>query len=222
MEKQRVDLPLLCTYLMGFVLGVAFTAGRLVGIVRVRGLRNFPHGKQGMILASNHPYKGEQFLLIALFFPRYLYHFGYGPWTMADMENYFEKFPWRLFRSRLISVNRTGRLTGVSSLDVVKDVLEHGGNIIIFPQGTRTGKVREEDLLKSPNRCRPIGPLKAGFARLVLEVPGTKVVPVYSEINSWRDIRFTVGEPMTFAGGTSREEIKTKVQDRLLELADAS
>lgn len=221
MEKHKFDVLFLCTYLIGIVIGLIFMVGRWVGIAKVRGLDRFPHGRQRLLLVSNHPHKGEQFLLIALFFPGYLLKpFSYGPFTMADMKNYFDKFPWKLCRSKLVSVNRTGRLTGAGSLEVAKNILEHDGNLIMFPQGTRTNKVPEELLLRSPKKGKPMGPFKTGFARLATEVPHTTIVPVWSEINSWWDIKFIIGEPMIFTTGTPREEVVERTEKILLELAD--
>ncbi len=216
---RKKDGSVLCTYLVGCVIGIAFFLGRLVGVVKVKGLRNFPHGKRRVLLVSNHPYKGEQFLLIALFFPGYLLKFSYGPYTVADVRNYFDKFPFRLFRSRLIPVDRTKRSAGVTSLEVSRDVLEHDGNIIMFPEGTRTAKVPLECLLKSL-KGKAMGEFKPGFARLATVVPDVTVVPVWSEVNSWWNIRFAIGEPVSFTAETPREEVAERTQNILLSLAD--
>lgn len=219
MEKLQKVSP--GTYLIGIVFGIVKVVGKLLGVITIQGLENFPHGDKRIIVVGNHPLRGEQFLLITLFFPGYLWRPNtYAPFTMADMGNYTEKFPWRLFRSRLISVNRTGRLTGVASLDVAADVLLNDGNIIMFPQGTRNAKVREEMLIRSPIRAQPIGPFRSGYARLVSRVPGTKTVPVYCEISWKRGMRFTIGKPITFPGGTLEKEITQRAQDQLPMLAD--
>ena len=220
MKKEKIDVQFLCTYLAGIIIGLTLSLGRLLGSVKVQGLENFPHGKQRILVVSNHPYKGEHFLLIALFFPRYLLKpFLYAPWIMADMKNYFNKFPWRLFRSKLISVNRTGKLTGADSLELAYETMKRGGNIIMFPQGTRTSKIPKENLMRSPKKDKPMGPLKPGFARLATEVPGVMLVPVWSEINSWRNVRFTIGKSMSFAN-TSRKEVVDMTEKYLLQLAD--
>jgi len=210
----------LFTYPAGIVMGVALWFFRFFGILKAKGLENFPKQKGKILLVSNHPWKGEQFLLIGLFFSQYfLQPFRYGPWSMADRKNYYNKPRYVLMRSRLIPVDRTLKNGDLGSLAVAKSVLESGGNLIIFPEGGRTVKKGKEHELIRSKTGKPLRRLKAGFAHLATEVTGVTLLPVWFEFDSWRSMRLTIGKPVHFYG-MQRKGVVQRTEKILLELAD--
>lgn len=213
---ENIVVLILFTYPVGVVIGLVFWALRLVGVLEVKGWSHFPHWRQKVLVVSNHPYEGEQFLLIGLFFHEYVFRpFKYGPWSLADKKNYYDKPKYRLMRPRLIPVDRTLANGDSGSLKVAKKVLASGANLILFPEGGRTSK--GESFLTSQKGKR-IRPLKGGFAVLAAE-SGAIVVPMWFEFKGWSGIRLTIGEQQDFSGA-SREEVVEETGNILLKLAD--
>ena len=209
---------LLFTYPAGLLIGVVFEGLCACGLLEVKGSENFPRQKGRILVVSNHPYKGEQFLLTALFFVQYLLHpFKYGPYTMADLRNYYNSWLWWFLRPRLIPVDRTKRDGDPQSLWVARRIIESGANIITFPEGGRTGKGPARLVSR---RGKEIRPLKGGFSFLATGA-GVVTVLVWVEFSSWRSMKLTIGEPVKFEG-MAREEVVQRTQEMLLELADAS
>lgn len=210
---QNSIVFVLFTYPVGVLIGIVFWTLRLVGILHVRGWDNLPRQKGKVIIVSNHPYRGEQVLLTGLFFHQYVFHpWKYGPWSLADRRNYYDRYP--LLRPRLIPVDRE-RNGDPDALKLAKAVLGRGANIILFPEGGRTSK--GTTFLESRyGAC--IRPLKAGFAVLAAE-PGATLVPVWFDYSSWYDQVLVIGEPQCFEG-MDRKKIVERTQRILLELAD--
>jgi 1-acyl-sn-glycerol-3-phosphate acyltransferase len=203
----------LFTYPVGIVIGLVFWFFWLTRVMEIRGWENFPKQRGKVLVVSNHPYKGEQVLLTGLFFRWYLFRpWKYGPWSLADRKNYYDKYP--LLRPRLIPVDRT-RNGDPEALNLAKSVLSTGANIILFPEGGRTSK--GQSFLTSRFGAR-IRPLKGGFAILAAE-RGTVLVPVWFEHYHWYDIILVIGESICFSGIT-RREIVERTEKILLELAD--
>lgn len=214
----NVVVFLLFTYPAGLLIGVVLDRLWCTGLLELRGWENFPRQKGKILVVSNHPYKGEQFLLTGLFFGQYLLHpFKYGPYTVADAKNYYDSLLYRwLLRPRLIPVDRTKDKGDPRSLLVAKRVLESGANIITFPEGGRTSKGTNHLVSRGGKVIRP---LKGGFAVLATG-KGVATVPVWFEFRGWNSMRLAIGKPVCFEG-TPREEIIHKTEVMLLELADA-
>jgi 1-acyl-sn-glycerol-3-phosphate acyltransferase len=206
-------------YPIGVCIGILSMLAELLTALRVKGWGNFPRQSGKILVVSNHPYRGEQFFLIGLLFlHKFILSVKHGPWTMADKINYYDQWwAWPL-RSRLISVDRTKKLGDLKSVGVAEGVLASGGNVLVFPEGTRTSKVTSRRALFS-RKGKKLGLLKSGFARLAL-VSGVVLVPVWVEFHAWYDVEVIIGEPVTFPQGTTEGEIVERVQVILLELAD--
>jgi 1-acyl-sn-glycerol-3-phosphate acyltransferase len=124
------------------------------------GQENVPR-TGGAILVSNH---------LSHFDPLVLAHYVYasGRWPRFLAKASIWKVPvvgYLLTKTLQIPVER-GSVEAVRSLDVLIDVLNRGGMVIVYPEGTTT---REPDLW--PMRG------KTGAARLAL-VTGAPVIPV--------------------------------------------
>jgi len=207
----------LFTYPAGIVIGLIFWTLRFVRVLELNGWENFPKQKGKILFVSNHPYKGEQFLVPGLFFPLYVLQPKYGPWSVVDRKNYYDKWWAIVLRPRLIPVDRTLQNGDVGSLAVARSVLESGANIIIFPEGGRTKKGKAKDLLTS-RTGRMLRRLKVGFAYLATEVPGVTLLPVWCEFDSW-SVRITIGRAENFYN-MNRKEVVQITEGILLKLAD--
>ncbi|HEY5037928.1 MAG TPA: lysophospholipid acyltransferase family protein [bacterium] len=215
MERIRsVVVFFLFTYPVGLVIGIGFWLLRLVGVLKVKGWGNFPHWRQRVLVVSNHPSLVEPILLTGLFFHQYVLRpFKYGPWTLADRRNYYDRYP--ILRSKLIPVDRT-RAGDPGSLVAAKQVLESGGNLIVFPEGGRTFKGTSFLESRSGRKMRP---LKEGFAFLAVETNAV-LLPLWFEGSFRSGMRIAIGEAMIFTGGTPRNEVVEITERILLELAD--
>lgn len=102
-------------------------------------------------------------------------------------------------------------------LDPLRDALEHGFSLIIFPEGTRA--------------AQPLpGPFKSGLYRLATEFPQVELIPVYLE-NLHRSmpkgalvpvpiictVRF--GAPIALREGESKEQFLERARDAVIALA---
>jgi len=102
-------------------------------------------------------------------------------------------------------------------LDPLRDALEHGFSLIIFPEGTRA--------------AQPLpGPFKSGLYRLATEFPQVELIPVYLE-NLHRSmpkgalvpvpiictVRF--GAPIALREGESKERFLERARDAVIALA---
>ncbi|OHA88795.1 MAG: hypothetical protein A3C70_01370 [Candidatus Zambryskibacteria bacterium RIFCSPHIGHO2_02_FULL_43_14] len=215
----NVIILFLFTYPVGVLIGVIFWLLWLVGALEIKGWwKNFPRWQTRVVLISNHPYKGEQFLLAGLFFFQYLFQpLKHSPWIVADAKNYYNKWFCWFLRPRLIPVDRSGKNGDLKSLITAKNILRSDGNLIIFPEGGRTSKGKAFLTSKKGKRIRV--PLKEGFVSLVTE-PGVILLPVWFECNRWHDMRLIIGEPIMFTSGTPRNEVVERTERILLELAD--
>lgn len=206
----------LFTYPVGVLIGLVFWLLRFFGVLEVKGWQNFPHWRSRVIVTSNHPSLVEPILLVGLFFHQYIFRpFKYGPWTLADKKNYYDKYP--LLQPRLIPVDRRERKGDSKSLLTAKHILKAGGNLIMFPEGGRTAKGHSFLMSKGGKQIRT--PLKKGFVSLATE-PGAVLLPVWFEYNRWYNMRLTIGEPTVFTDGTPRNEVVERTEDILLNLAD--
>ncbi len=204
-------------YPVGIVIGMSFWLARLFGILKVRGWwENFPHWRTRVVAVSNHPYKGEQWWIAALFFHQYIWRpIKYAPHVMADKRNYREKY--KFLQWKIITVDREKRNGDSSSFRTAKGLLERGRSIVCFAEGGRTSK--GENFLISPKGNKLRVPLKESFAQLATK-QGVILLPVWWEFNSWHDIRVVVGKPLTLDPETSREAVVKIMEQTLLELAD--
>ena len=215
-KLKNVTVFLLFTYSAGVLIGITFWFLRLIGVLKVKGWQNFPHWRKKVVVISNHPSLVEPVLLVGLFFHQYVFRpFKYGPWTLADKKNYYDKYP--LLQPRLIPIDRTRKNGDVKGLSTAKHIIRSGGSTIWFPEGGRTCKGKIFLMSRKGKRIRI--PLKEGFVSLVTE-PGAILSPIWFEYNRWYDMHLTIGELSVFTSSTPRDEVVTRTEQVLLELAD--
>jgi 1-acyl-sn-glycerol-3-phosphate acyltransferase len=117
----------------------------------------------------------------------------------------------------VVMVDRAREDPEADPLEPLRDALEHGFSLIIFPEGTRT--------------AQPLpGPFKSGLYRLALEFPQVELIPVYIE-NLHRSmpkgallpvpiictVRF--GAPIALREGESKEQFLERARAAVIALA---
>jgi 1-acyl-sn-glycerol-3-phosphate acyltransferase len=117
----------------------------------------------------------------------------------------------------VVMIDRAREDPEADPLDPLRDALEHGFSLIIFPEGTRV--------------AQPLpGPFKSGLYRLATEFPQVELIPVYLE-NLHRSmpkgallpvpiictVRF--GAPIALREGESKEQFLERARDAVIALA---
>ncbi|GAB4477431.1 MAG: lysophospholipid acyltransferase family protein [Burkholderiaceae bacterium] len=117
----------------------------------------------------------------------------------------------------VVMVDRAREDPAADPLDPLRDALEHGFSLIIFPEGTRS--------------AQPLpGPFKSGLYHLAVEFPHVELIPVYIE-NLHRSmpkgallpvpiictVRF--GAPIALREGESKEQFLERARAAVIALA---
>jgi 1-acyl-sn-glycerol-3-phosphate acyltransferase len=117
----------------------------------------------------------------------------------------------------VVMIDRARDDPDADPLDPLRDALEHGFSLIIFPEGTRS--------------AQPLpGPFKSGLYRLATEFPHVELIPVYLE-NLHRSmpkgallpvpiictVRF--GAPIALRAGESKAQFLERARDAVIALA---
>lgn len=186
---------------------------RLMGRPRIEGLENLPE-EGPVLLASNHLAVVDSFYL-PLMVPRRIFFLAKSEYfTGTGIKGGFQR--WFFSASGQIPIDRSGANAAAGALTAGKRVLESGGLLCLYPEGTRSPDGR---LYKG----------KTGLARLALET-GVPVIPVAmigtDRINPPgtvlpRPTRITVkiGEPMDFSryeGMSGNRFIERAVTDEII------
>ena len=224
------------TYPAGMLLVFLVLDFVLDGLIEIRGWDKFPHGEGGVLLVPNHPSLLEPFIMIALFIWAMLINpRKFGPYTVADDNNFVNSPLCWVVKSRLLPINRakekTPEATRQNALTVLRgaEILNNGGNVIIFGEGGRTFKA--ENILTSDKGCQ-MGRLDNGVAVLILRGK-PKTVPIWIDI-AWlwkvrvgkktyrfpKKIKVNIGESIRFEKGVRGNEMLDTLQIALLKLGD--
>ncbi|MFZ5541640.1 MAG: lysophospholipid acyltransferase family protein [Pseudomonadota bacterium] len=117
----------------------------------------------------------------------------------------------------VVMIDRAREDREADPLDPLRDALEHGFSLIIFPEGTRS--------------AQPLpGPFKSGLYHLAVEFPQVELIPVYIE-NLHRSmpkgallpvpiictVRF--GAPIALRAGETKEQFLERARDAVIALA---
>lgn len=187
---------------------------------RLKVIGSFPKGGK-LLIVGNHETFGEPpevtmevYLSDPINFTNPIQYF---PWIMQAEDN-FLKYLFFLKAHIAIPIDRRTDKTHsrASALRKAKRILDAGGNIILFPAGTRD--------------YHSAGELFKGVAWLVTHCPNVRVVPfgtkgyanfVPNDKFPWprvwvkREIR--IREPLQFSPGASIEEITKEIRKAILE-----
>ena len=166
----------LVTYPIAVLLGLLFRLGDLCGGIKIVNKERIPQDKRGLIVISNHPSLWEPILLGYLFYPDYVRHPVQVPLGTPDGKNYYEKWRWLFLRPIFIPVNRD-KPGDTSSFRKIKDALQRGKSIMIFPEGGRTFKGDDHVYSESGKKVRRF---KRGIAMIALNL-GAPILPVWCE-----------------------------------------
>jgi len=191
-----------------FVLFVKPFLALFIGL-RVRG-REHLEMPDPFVLVANHSSHLDTVSLLSLFPLRRLGRIR--PCAAAD---YFGRNPLVLALSRtlfnILPIARTNIRTEDHPIQRMREALDRGESLILFPEGTR-------------GRGSEIGELKAGVAYLAEQIPGLTVIPAYLE-NMGRALpkgevlpvpffcEVRVGAPRRLVG--SREEMLAQLREAL-------
>ena len=153
----------------------------LFGKIRVRGYwRAFrAMGRGNVILAANHPEGMTPFLIPALFCPGYLLIPRFYPWNVPR-EGLVPSF--LLVPFRCIVVERGNRLQKMAAAKKLIHLLRESGNILIFPEGTRTIDETNPDRELVRMNGRSIRPIKETGVPFIAQSSNARVVPVWIDI----------------------------------------
>ncbi len=229
---------LFLVWTVGLVGGLLFTILRITGRVEISGYekRKLRPGGEGVVLISNHPSLWDPALLPFLPFPWYLFNLKYVFFSVADKENYYDKWWFFPFREFCLPIARGNPREELRALEKMRDNSARGINQILFAESGRT--FRGEDFKFSPSG-RKIRRFKKGFRRLFLD--GILILPVWTEGGEevlpnklafprfphfsfprlWKKTIIKIGEPISLAG-IPKDKIVEAIEDIILQLGDGS
>ncbi len=238
-RKDKI-LLVLAIYTIGLLLGLLLYFLRFLNWVyagwgiKVQHWDRFPKRQKKVLVVSNHPSLLEVVLVPALFSRDYIVHpFDFSPWNVPDKKNYFDNWYWWAWaKVRLVPIDRTNNREAFKALRRVKEILNLGGIVILYPEGGRTFKGKSFFYSEKGERIRQ---LKAGVGWLVLKtnpliIPvwidgAEKVLPnkpdklYYCLPNFSNCITVRIGKPINIQGN-DKEEITQEIALSLLKLAD--
>lgn len=249
---------LVVSYVIGPILGIFICLLESFGRIKFVYFERFPIWDGRLIIVSNHPSLLEPFILPLMGFPWMNFPWVFSTqWTrirlslsffselqkefslqrklipvnVPDQVNFFDPLYLRLFRGINVSVDRNGNDHGrIRTIMALKDILDNGGRVLLFPEGTRTFKgVKKAGVTTTGGK--QLGKLKDGAAWLAMNT-GAKVLPVWVEGTDrvlpneklpvprlWRRVTIKIGNPFVVQA-SNREEATTMITQALLHLAD--
>lgn len=235
-------LFLLSLYVIGTIVGGSVFLLRILGRIKIIHWERFPKYnrnpelfRKGLIVVSNHPSLLEPLLVAGLFFTQYFVHpFRLSPWNIPDEKNY-NNIWWRWARARIIWVDRESPEKARRTFTKVKNVVDSGGIVILFPEGGRTFKRRK---LYS-KRGKAIAFLQEGIGLLIRKTEASVLLiwvegsddffpnTLWTDENTskfpfprfWKKITIKIGNIVCFQK-KRKEELTQEVAAKLLELAD--
>ena len=198
--------------IIAFALAIKPFMALFIGL-RVRG-REHLATSEPFVLIANHSSHLDTISLLSLFPLNRLRHIR--PVAAAD---YFERnrfvsvFTKTLFN--ILPIARKNITTENNPLRRMRDALQAGDSLIIFPEGTR-------------GSGEQLGEFRSGVAHLIEKMPGVPVVPAYL-VNMGRSLpkgefipvpffcEIRIGAPRLYTG--SRQEITEALEAAVRELA---
>jgi len=249
---------LLGNYLVIPTLGILVCLLEAPGRIRFLHFDRFPIWGEKLIIVSNHPSLLEPVILPLMGFPWMNFPWVFSPlWSrmkfslswfkelrkefylqkklipasVPDKNNFYDPPYMRLFQGINVPIDRNGGTqVRISTVLALKKILENGGRVLIFPEGSRTFKAIKQGSIKNANR-KELGKLKDGAAWLALKTDA-RILPIWTEGTDkvlpnnefplprlWHRITIKVGNPFLVQGKT-RQEATLEITQALLELAD--
>jgi 1-acyl-sn-glycerol-3-phosphate acyltransferase len=245
-------------YLLGSLLGILARLLEAFGRLKFVHFERFPIWEEKLIIISNHPSLLEPVIIPLIGFPRIYFPWVFSPlWSrmkfslswfkelhkeftlqkklipanVPDKNNFHDPAYLRLLQGSNVPVDRNGGPHGrMSTVSALRKILENGGRVLIFPEGTRTFKAIHKSKVGNANGNR-LGKLKDGAAWLALKT-NAKILPIWVEGTDkvlpnnkfplprlWRRMTISIGHPF-LARGNTRHQVTSEITQSLLILAD--
>jgi len=211
-KGKRTALPNVVQMIV-FALAIKPFMALFIGL-RVRG-REHLAGSEPFVLIANHSSHLDTISLLSLFPLGRLRRVR--PVAAAD---YFERNRFVSFFTRtvfnILPIARKNITTENNPLRRMREAIEEGDSLLIFPEGTR-------------GSGEQIGEFRSGVAHLIEKMPGVPVVPAYL-VNMGRSLpkgefipvpffcEIRIGAPLLLQG--SRQEITRALEAAVRELAE--
>lgn len=236
-------------FIISGILGIAKEALLRSGRLRVLRKRNLDVSikakkdkAEGILIIGNHPSLLETVIIPLLFWPQSVFNSSLMPISTPDEKNFhqgelFGKYlkPFvRFFMSGVPSVFilRGNARKSVEALEIIREKLENGRVVLIFPEGGRTGKEHDETKLRVLNGKR-IRKFQSGVSLLLKNAKksfvilpvwvegGEEALPINAKIPKiWKRLQFHFGRPWRVKKAYknfSREEILDLLELKVLE-----
>jgi len=245
-------------YVVGPILGILICLLEALGRIKFLHFERFPIWEGKLIMVSNHPSLLEPVILPLAGFPWMNFPWLFSPvWArikfslswfkevqkefalsqklipanLPDKNNFYDPPYLGLFRGINVPVNRNGEVHGrITTVLALKKILENGGRILIFPEGSRTFKAIQKSGVTTANGNR-LGKLKDGAAWLALKT-NARILPIWVEGTDkvlpnnkfplprlWHRVIIKIGAPFSVQELT-RQEASLEIARVLLKLAD--
>ena len=253
-------------YFLGPLLGITICLMEAFQRIKILNFGRFLLWEGKLIIVSNHPSLLEPVILPVMGFPWMNFPWVFSPlwwrvklslsWfrelqkefslskklvpvNIPDKGNFYDPPYMDIVQGINIPVDRHSNPQGrIRTILALKKILENGGRIIIFPEGTRTFKTVKESRFRT-EKGKELGKLKDGAGWLALKT-GAKILPIWVEGTDkvlpnnkfplprlWHRIIIKIGSPFSLENddfSTISKESKAKatqiIAQHLLELAE--
>jgi len=163
-------------WLLGSLGELLFLLLRITRRIIIKGYqkRKFSQRK-GLIIISNHPSLIEPGILPLLFFPQALFFLKSIPLSTPDNKNFYKKRWFSFLRPFCIPVERGSRRKELRTLKKLREIINQGRTLILFPEGGRTFKRKEFRISESGEK---LGKFLGGLRRLFLNID-CRILPIW-------------------------------------------
>jgi len=224
---------------LGVFLWLFGLAGKMCGALRV-----LHHERMDCLdwldkkfVVAPHPSWIDPFLVAFVLAWHYVRHpLKHAPLIVADRFNFYDCWWFWPFRSVMVPIDRDSDRKKAFSLLRIREAVECGRPIIIFPEGGRTFKGENGKFLYGKKGAKSrIRFLQEGIGFLVAKT-GATVIPIgikgsdeafpnskerlFTKFVPWKRITISVGEPISFPSDTPRGQITQEIAFQILVLID--
>jgi 1-acyl-sn-glycerol-3-phosphate acyltransferase len=249
---------LVVNYVLGPALGIFVCLLEAFGRIKFLHFDRFPLWEGKLVMVSNHPSLFEPFILPLAGFPWMNFPWLFSPlWTqikfslswfgelqkefslsrklipanVPDNNNFYGPPYWAILRGINVPIDRNGSAHAtIGTTMALKRILESGGRVLIFPEGSRTFKAIQKSGAASSDG-KKLGKLKDGAAWLAIKT-NARILPIWVEgadkvlpnnkfpfPRLWHRVIVKFGTPFSVKSIT-RQEASSEITQALLELAD--
>lgn len=249
---------LIVNFLVAPAIGILICLLEAIGRIKFVNFSRFPIWEERLIMVSNHPSLLEPIVLPLIGFPWMNFPWIFSPllfrvkfslsWVkqlrkefalqkkltpanVPDRNNFYDSPYWGLFRGINVPVDRNGGMhVRLSTVQNLRSILDNGGRVLLFPEGTRTFKAIQQYGASHVNG-KALGKLKDGAAWLALKT-NARVLPIWVEGTDkvlpnnklpiprlWHRITIKIGTPFVLPS-LPRKEATEYITEALLKVAE--